>query len=83
MGRNFLESDQLAILDPAIPADAVILDVGAMQRHSRKVHAFAPVDETFKILSRKIEMNRREEKVTLLQLALGGVAQNLPSTSRP
>jgi FkbM family methyltransferase len=90
---NFFECDQLLQLNAVIPPQAVILDIGAnignhaiywaTQLSARKVYAFEPVPETFRILERNVQLNGLEKNVVILQLAVGDSNRSLTIATRP
>ncbi len=81
MSMSYFEKEILDDLESYLRLDSVIFDVGAnIGNHSiywarrsggRTVHAFEPVDGTFKMLSRNIELNSLESQIVTYNVALG------------
>lgn len=79
--RNFLELDILTDIDPHIPDNASILDIGAnignhslywaTQRNAKHIVSFEPIESTFNVLKTNIDINGLSHKVTLNNFALG------------
>jgi FkbM family methyltransferase len=84
---NFFEISHLTAVDPFIPDDAVIFDLGsnignhalywATRRKARKVYAFEPVPATFEILARNVALNQLDKTIVPINMAVGDVKENL------
>lgn len=78
---DFTAKDTLQRMNPFIPENAVILDVGAnignhalywaLRRNARTIHCFEPIDATYTTLTRNIAANDLEGRVFAHHLALG------------
>lgn len=77
---DYFEGPTLRKLDKFIPEKAVILDIGAnignhtlywaMQNKIEKVYSFEPIEETFNILCKNVEINDLDNKVELFNIGL-------------
>ncbi|MDR2528929.1 MAG: FkbM family methyltransferase [Synergistaceae bacterium] len=80
-GRDFHERAFLERLKKYIPANAVVLDIGAnignyaifmaINANAGKVHAFEPVPQTYDILTKNITLNGLEEIIIPHNIGLG------------
>lgn len=82
MKNTFYEISNLKFLDKYIPNDAVILDIGAnignhtlywltsSSQNIQKVYSFEPIQSTFKILKKNIEINNLSEKSKIFNYGL-------------
>ncbi len=80
--NSFFEYDILIRLDNYLKDDAVILDIGAnIGNHSlywakasskkiKKIYAFEPVQDTFNILKKNVEINNLENTIELYNIGL-------------
>lgn len=80
--NSFFEYDILVKLDNYITDNAVILDIGAnIGNHSlywakasskkvRRIYAFEPVQDTFNILKKNVEINNLEDTIKLYNVGL-------------
>lgn len=78
--KNYWEFTQLRMIDKYLPDEAVIVDCGANignhtlywanERHATKIYAFEPVESTFEILKRNVELNKLNDKVVLYNMGL-------------
>ena len=76
------EEDQLKVLDKYIPENATILDIGAnignhtlywlisSPKNVKKIHCFEPVDTTYQILAKNIEINHLEDRAVTHNIGL-------------
>lgn len=79
--RSFYEFDLLTKIDRCLTDKAIIFDMGAnignhslywsLKRNAEKIHAFEPMDSTFNILSKNMEINNIGNEVVLNHLGLG------------
>lgn len=77
---NFYEINYLKSVDKYLNKDSIILDIGAnIGNHTlywskitnaKKIYSFEPVDITFSILKKNIEINKLENKVVLNNIGL-------------
>jgi FkbM family methyltransferase len=84
---NFHEIAILEQLDTILPDQAVIFDLGAnignhslywaKKRNARKVYAFEPVRETYKIFKKNIQLNHAEEIIAAHNVAISDCRENL------
>jgi FkbM family methyltransferase len=84
---DFYEMDILEQLNSILPEQAVIFDLGAnignhslywaKKRNAKKVYAFEPVLETFKILEKNIQLNHGENVIAAYNVALSDRQENL------
>lgn len=80
---KYYEMDILQDLDKYIPDNAVIFDVGAnignhslywaIERRAKKIYAFEPVAQIFKMLTKNIAINNLENVVEPLNIGLSNV----------
>lgn len=78
--HTFWEEKCLKKVQPYIPEDAVIIDVGAnIGNHSlfwashtkaQKIYAFEPIPDTFNTLIKNIKVNHLEDKIVALNIGL-------------
>ena len=78
--RNYWEYEQLSEIDKHLKDNAVIIDVGAnignhslywaMERHAKKIYAFEPIESTYEILERNIQLNHLEDVIQPYNLGL-------------
>ena len=78
--KNYWEFAQLKRIDNYLPEEAVIVDCGANignhtlywanERHAKKIYAFEPVESTFEILERNVELNKLKDKTVIYKLGL-------------
>ena len=84
--QKYFEQDTLDDIAPLIPDNPVMLDIGAnignhslyfaIERHAKKIYAFEPIAETFNILKKNIEINKLENVITPLNIALSDCNTN-------
>lgn len=79
-GKTFYENGILKKLQSYINENAVILDIGAnignhsvywaVKANARQIYSFEPVQDTFKILKKNIEINELTDKVKIFNIGL-------------
>lgn len=84
--EGFFEEKILESLNKYISCESVILDIGAnvgnhamywaMVRNVRKIYAFEPVESTYKILKKNIEINNIQSKVEAYNCGLSDKNEN-------
>ena len=77
---TFYEIDVLEKLQPYIKKNAVILDIGAnignhsvywaVKSNTKRVYSFEPVQDTFKILKKNVEINDLNNKIKIFNIGL-------------
>lgn len=77
---TFFEIDILKELQPYIKKNAVILDIGAnignhsvywaIKSEARRIYSFEPVQDTFKILKKNVEINNLNQKIKIFNIGL-------------
>lgn len=78
--QNYWDTAALDIINKYLPDEAVILDIGAnigshsvywsLERNAKKIYSFEPLDYTFEILKRNIELNKLENRVEIFNYGL-------------
>lgn len=81
LNLDFYEKEILGELDEYFPENATILDVGAnignhslywcSKKSAKKVYAFEPIQNTFSILKKNVEINGLEDKISLFNMGVG------------
>ncbi len=81
LSKNYYEIDILKDLDRFLPDTGVFVDAGAnignhtiywaLHGAKRTIHAFEPVESTFKMLTKNARLNELEDQVVNHQCALG------------
>jgi FkbM family methyltransferase len=84
---NFYEIAILRQLDTLLPEQAIIFDIGAnignhslywaKKRRAKKIYAFEPIPETFRILEKNIQLNHVEDIVIARNIALSDCRESL------
>jgi FkbM family methyltransferase len=84
---NFFEPVDLQLIDRYLLNDAIIFDIGsnignhviywALRRHAKRNYAFEPVPVTFAILTRNVQLNRLEDVIVPINIAIGDTVENL------
>ena len=79
-GKTFYENSILKKLQSYIKENAVILDIGAnignhsvywaVKANAKRIYSFEPVQDTFKILKKNIEINELTDKVKIFNIGL-------------
>lgn len=83
---NFYEIDILKAMEKYIDSNSVVVDVGSnIGNHvlyfgkilkAKKVYAFEPINDTFNILKKNVELNGLTPKVKIYNIALGSKTCN-------
>ena len=77
---TFYEPDLLEELQPYIKKNAIILDIGAnignhsiywvVKSDAKRVYSFEPIQDTFKILKKNVEINNLNNKIKIFNIGL-------------
>lgn len=78
--QNYWDTAALNIINKYLPDEAVILDIGAnigshsvywaLEKNAKKIYAYEPLESTYEILAKNIELNHLEDKVKTFNYGL-------------